>query len=72
MKIPKKIDVLLKRRTRLAMQMMQVNDNLDTWLTLKGFDVNKDPLRDVTLTGAMIYVEPWTSEKIIRQEIEKR
>ena len=72
MKIPKKIDELLKRRTRLAIQLSEVSDDLDKWLENKGFDLDESPLNDVTLSGVMIYVEPHTSEETVRQEIERK
>lgn len=72
MKIPKKIDELLKRRTRLAIQLSEVSDDLDKWLENKGFDLDELPLSDVTNSGVMIYVEPHTSEETVRQEIERK
>jgi len=65
MKIPKYIDKLLKRRTKLAEQLAIVGTNLDEWLEKNGIPINND----YTLTGCMIYCEPATAEKCVREDI---
>ena len=58
MKIPKYIDSLLKRRTRLAEQLNKVSYELDEWL-----ENNEIPTgNDYTRTGCMIYWQRSDSE----------
>lgn len=65
MKIPKYVDALLKRRTRLAEQLTMVGIELDKWL-----ERNEIPTgNDYTLTGCMIYCEPDTAEQCVRRDI---
>ena len=51
MKIPKYIDRLLKRRTKLAEQLNSVSTELDEWLEKNGIPTGND----YTRTGCMIY-----------------
>lgn len=65
MKIPKHIDSLLKRRTRLAEQLAMASAELDEWL-----EKNEIPTgNDYTRTGCMIYCEPYTAEGRVRDDI---
>lgn len=65
MKIPKYIDSLLKRRTKLAEQLNSVSLELDEWL-----EDNEIPTdTDYTRTGCMIYCEPYTAEGHVRDDI---
>lgn len=65
MKIPKYVDGLLKRRTRLAEQLASVGSDLDDWLEKNGIPVGND----YTLTGCMIYCEPEAAERCVREDI---
>lgn len=58
MKIPKKIQKLLERRERLALDLMEVTSKIDSWLELNGADLTDSDLTDSTLSGCMIYCEP--------------
>lgn len=65
MKIPKYIDRLLKRRTKLAEQLAMVSSELDEWLEKNGIPTGND----YTLTGCMIYCEPYNAEGCVRDDI---
>ena len=65
MKIPKYIDKLLKRRTRLAEQLNKVSYELDEWLENNEISTGND----YTRTGCMIYCEPYTAEGCVRDDI---
>lgn len=65
MKIPKYIDSLLKRRTKLAEQLNSVSAELDEWLENNVIPTSND----YTLTGCMIYCEPVTAEGLVRDDI---
>lgn len=65
MKIPKYVDTLLKRRTKLAEQLNSVSLKLDEWL-----EDNEIPTdTDYTRTGCTIYCEPYTAEGLVRDDI---
>lgn len=70
--IPKEIDEKLKRRTKLANELMNVGSEIDDWLMRNGFDLESLELKDATLTGAMMYCEPFNAEEVIREAIEHR
>lgn len=65
MKIPKYIDRLLKRRTKLAERLAEVGNELDEWLEKNGIPAGTD----YTCTGCMIYCEPHTAEGCVRDDI---
>ena len=65
MKIPKYIDRLLERRTKLAEQLNFVSTELDEWLENNGIPTGND----YTRTGCMIYCEPYTAEGRVREAI---
>lgn len=71
MKIPKKIDKMLDRREKLSVEMMHLNTEIDNWLESKGAELTDAEICDAVLTGCMIYTEPWTANKIVREYIEK-
>nr|DAY49516.1 MAG TPA: hypothetical protein [Caudoviricetes sp.] len=63
MKIPKRVQNLLDRREKLAMNLMSVSSELDTWLEKNGADFMDSDLVNSTLTGCMIYCEPGNAKK---------
>ena len=65
MKIPKYIDRLLEKRTKLAEQLNSVSTELDEWLEKNGIPTGND----YTRTGCMIYCEPYTAERCVRDDI---
>ena len=72
MKIPKKIEKLLDKREKLATELMSVNTELDNWLESKGADLTDEDITDGVLTGCMIYAEPWTANRIVRDYVENK
>lgn len=72
MQIPKKIQKLLERRERLAMNLLDATCELDTWLENNGADLTDSDLTDSTLSGCMIYSEPWTARTKVEDYIKNR
>lgn len=72
MEIPKKIQRLLDRRERLAMDLMCVTSELDSWLIKNGADLTDSDLTDSTLTGCMIYCEPANAKSNVEDYIKNR
>ena len=72
MKIPKKIQILLDRRERLAYQLSETCCKLDTWLEENGADLTDEDLCDSTITGCMIYCEPANAKTNVMEYIEKK
>ena len=70
MNIPKKIEKLLDKREKLAMELLSVNKELDDWLENKGADLTDASICDGVLSGCMIYCEPWTAKMIVRDYIK--
>ena len=67
MKIPKYIDTLLKRRTRLANKLIRASAELDEWLDKNG--IEPDSL--FCHTGVCIYTEPDGAERGVRSAIKE-
>lgn len=67
MKIPKYVDKLIERRMKLALELMDVSSQLDKWLKNNDFDLVK--MTEYTITGCMIYCEPYTAAHLVRQDI---
>ena len=67
MKIPKYVDAALKRRTKLANQLMDACVIVDDFLYRNGID----PDCACWLTGVEIYVNPKSAELEVRRAIEK-
>lgn len=53
MQIPTYVDNLLKKRTKLAVQLSEVSSDLDDWLKQNDIPLDKD----YTMSGCMIYCE---------------
>ena len=68
MKIPKYIDTLLKRRTKLAKELDDVCFALDTWLDKNDIE----PDSSCYHTGVETYINPDSSEKEVRRAIQKK
>ncbi len=71
MQIPKKVDRLLKKRTKLAQELQTVSSEVDGWLEANGFNLMDNSISDAVLTGAMIYCEPGNAEEVVRRAIIK-
>lgn len=65
MKIPKYIERLIDRRTKLAWELIKVGSKLDEWLEKNDIPVGTD----YTMTGCMIYCEPSTAGELVKQDI---
>lgn len=63
MKISKKVERLINRREKLAKNLIDVCNELDTWLEKNGADFTDSDLTDSTLTVCMIYTEPTAAKK---------
>lgn len=72
MKIPKRVQNLLDRREKLAMNLMSVSSELDTWLEKNGADFMDSDLVNSTLTGCMIYCEPGDAKSNIEDYIKDK
>lgn len=72
MKIPKDIQKLLNKRERLAIDLMDTESKLDQWLEENGADFNDPDLTDCTITGCMIYAEPWTAKGLVMDYIREK
>lgn len=72
MKIPKKIEKILDRREKISIELMHLNTELDNWLESKGGDLTDPDISDGVLSGCMIYAEPWSANRIVRDYIENR
>lgn len=68
MKIPKYIDALLKRRTKLAKELDVVAYELDKWLLAN----NIEPDSSCWMTGVETYVNPNNSEREVRRAINAK
>ena len=65
MKIPKYVERLIQRRERLALELMEVSAGLDEWLEKN----NISTASDYTSNGCMIYCEPSTTSRLVRENI---
>lgn len=65
MKIPKHVEQLIKRRERLAWELIEVSCDLDEWLERNNISTGTD----YTSTGCMIYCEPSTAARLVREDI---
>lgn len=70
--IPKKIQKLLERRERLALELMEVTSKVDSWLESNGADLTDSDLTDSTLSGCMIYCEPGNARINVEDYIKNR
>lgn len=68
MKIPKYIDDLLKKRTRLAYKLDDVCMRLDDWLDKNAIE----PDSACYHTGVETYVNPRSSEREVRRAITQK
>ena len=70
--IPKKIQKLLERRERLALELMEVTSKVDSWLESNWADLTDSDLTDSTLSGCMIYCEPGNARINVEDYIKNR
>lgn len=72
MEIPKRIQKLIDRRERLAMELMNACTELESWLKKNGADLTDPDIADSTLTGCMIYCEPGNAKSSVEDYIRNR
>ena len=72
MEIPKKIQKLLDKKMNLAIDLMNVTSELDSWLEQNGADLTDPDITDSTLTGCMIYAEPGNAKRNVEDYIKNR
>lgn len=72
MEIPKRIQKLLDRRERLAMDLLSVEKEVDSWLEKNGADLTDPEITDSTLSGCMIYCEPGNAKSSVEEYIKNR
>lgn len=65
MKIPKHIDKLIDKRQNLAVKLAEVSTELDEWLMKNDIHLGEE----YTCTGCMIYCEPYTAARCVREDI---
>ena len=65
MEIPRKIEKLIERRTRLAVQLDNVCNELDEWLDTHNIEVENEDSHG----GVEIYVNPYDSGERIKEAI---
>lgn len=72
MEIPKKVQKLLDKREKLALDLMEVTNKVDSWLEANGADLTDSDLTDSTLTGCMIYCEPGNARINVEDYIKNK
>ncbi len=72
MEIPKKIQKLIDRRERLAMELIDACAQLDSWLEKNGADLTDSDIADSTINGCMIYCEPANAKLNVEDYIKNR
>lgn len=65
MKIPKYVERLIQRRERLAWELIKVGSDLDEWLEKNNISTETA----YTNTGVMIYCEPESAARLVREDI---
>ena len=72
MTIPKKIQKLIEKREKLALELMEVISKLESWLEENGADLTDSDITDSTLTGCMIYCEPGNARINVEDYIKNK
>lgn len=72
MKTAKKIQKLLDRREKLAVDLMNISNQLDEWLEKHGADFTDPELADSTITGCRIYCEPKSAKNDVENYIKNK
>ena len=72
MKIPKKIDVLLEKRVRLANQLSKLNWELESFIEENGGNLSDSDIFCGVCGHVMIYEEPEEAEDIVRDYIKTK
>lgn len=72
MEIPKRVQKLLDRREKLAMNLISVINELDSWLEENGADLTDSDITNSTLSGCMIYTEPVNAKSSVEDYIKNK
>lgn len=72
MEIPKKVQKLIDKREKLALELSDVTSRLDTWLEKNGADLTDSDLTDSTISGCMIYCEPGSARINVEDYIRNK
>lgn len=72
MEIPKRVQKLLDRRKQLAMNLISVTNELDSWLEENGADLTDSDITNSTLSGCMIYIEPGNAKSSVENYIRNK
>lgn len=72
MKIPKKIQKIIEKREKLALELMDVTNKLDSWIEKNGGDLTDSNLGDSTISGCMIYCEPGSARINVEDYIKNK
>lgn len=72
MEIPKRVQKLLDRREQLAMNLISITNELDSWLEENGADLTDSDITDSTLSGCMIYTEPGNTKSSVEDYIRNK
>lgn len=72
MEIPKRVQKLLDKREQLAMNLVRVTNELDSWLEANGADLTDSDITDSTLSGCMIYTEPENAKSSVEDYIRNK
>lgn len=68
----KKIQKLLDKRMDLAIDLMHVTCELNSWLEANGADLTDSDITDSTLSGCMIYTEPENAKSSVEDYIRNK
>lgn len=72
MKVPKKIIKLLDARSKKAIEIMSIENNIDEWLIKHGANMDDVQLESSTVSGCMIYQEPYIARQNVIDYIENK
>ena len=72
MEIPKRIEKILDRREKVSLELACLNTKIDDWLESQGANLYDPEICDGVLTGCMIYAEPGTANKVVRDYIKNK
>lgn len=72
MEIPKRVQKLLDRREQLAMNLISITNELDSWLEENGADLTDSDITDSTLSSCMIYTEPGNAKSSVEDYIRNK
>ena len=72
MKIPKQIEKLIERRTKLAEDLNSVELTLDNWIEEHGGELDDPDICDSVRSGCMLYCEPGNAANKVLKYISEQ